>query len=112
MATTTAGQGGRPTKKKRSEEKKHYVACLFTSYGFGSRGLAPPEDILVYTRLAVRDLLRQVRDLREQGETGKVYMCKFNSGLFRVDWEDTREVVERVAKEMDFNEEMVVVVPE
>lgn len=111
-ATTTATQGAKPIKKKRTEGKKHYVACLFTSYGFGSRGLAPPEDVLIYTRFAMRDLLQQVRELRERGETGKVYMCRFNSGLFRVNWEDTRAVVESVAREMDFDEEMFVVVPE
>lgn len=52
-------------------------------------------EILEATRGAVVDLVRQVGELGEDwGGVGEVRMCKINSGLFGVPWEETRGVVE------------------
>lgn len=62
------------------------IGCLFTSKGFGNY-VDSPTKILAQTETAVADLLAQNTDNRE------MHMCKINSGLFRVDWNDTKKVL-------------------
>lgn len=69
------------------EGKYHKVGCLFTSSGFG-RKLLTQDEILSNTRKSLLDLLNQVP------HTEVVNMPRINSGLFRVPWELTREVLE------------------
>jgi ADP-ribose 1''-phosphate phosphatase len=65
----------------------HKVGCLFTSTGYGSKALYQ-DDIIQSTRESLIDLFTQVSD------TEVVNMPRINSGLFRVPWDLTREVLE------------------
>lgn len=79
---------------KSEREAGHWIGCLFTSENVGKRKDGKGE-ILEATRGAVVDLVRQVGELGEDwGGVGEVRMCKINSGLFGVPWEETRGVVE------------------
>lgn len=71
--------------------RKHWVVCLFTSEKFG-RSVDSTEVILENTVLAVADLKRQISALGP--DIGELWSCRFNSGLFRVDWRDSRRVLE------------------
>lgn len=85
------------SKPKKAAEKQHFIGCLFTSNFYGKRKDSPSK-ILSATGPAMEDLLKQVRDWNAahgDGETvGEVRMCKINSGLFAVPWEDSVEVLE------------------
>ncbi|KAK4494213.1 hypothetical protein PRZ48_014511 [Zasmidium cellare] len=82
---------------------KHFVGCLFTSRSKGKKRDSP-KQILEATGPAMRDLLRRVEECNAErdgeGESvGEVWMCKINSGLFGVNWEDTRAVLEGIEVE-------------
>lgn len=64
------------------------IGCLFTSKGYGSF-VDKPEDILKATEKAIIDLIRQNKDNKSMN------MCKINSGLFNVPWEETQKVLEK-----------------
>jgi ADP-ribose 1''-phosphate phosphatase len=56
----------------------------------------PPDVILENTVRAVQDMARQVLELRAKGEAvGQIYSCRFNSGLFHVDWKYSKAVLEK-----------------
>ena len=91
-------------------EARHWIACLFTSKKKG-KGKGSKESILAATGEAVEDLARKVRSVNESADAAdgktkdgsskvdriaEVRMCKINSGLFGVPWEDTKEVIEAV----------------
>ncbi|KAL2038964.1 hypothetical protein N7G274_008304 [Stereocaulon virgatum] len=102
---------------RQEQRQGHWIACLFTSAGYG-RSVSKPEVILENTRLAVEDLGRQVKALRERGggdeegqdavgedgEEGKgelgeglpgeCWAVRINSGLFGVPWGETKKVLE------------------
>lgn len=69
---------------------------------------------------AIRDMRRQLEELFENEDDdidaqkwdGKVYSCRFNSGLFGVDWNASRAVLEEELDGMVGVEEVVVVRPE
>lgn len=90
-----------PPKPKdyKSGSKKHWIICLFTSRGFG-RQVSPPDLIVNSTHSALEDLKNQLerRDRlhRESGweKPGKLFSCRFNSGLFGVPWERTRKLLD------------------
>lgn len=55
----------------------------------------PPDLILENTVHAVRDMARQLVELRaKDDDIAQIYSCRFNSGLFRVDWKDSKAVLE------------------
>lgn len=86
---------------KRNGHKQHWVVCLFTSRGFGGR-VDSPDSIVNSTSAALQDLKRQLDELEEcsrgSGEplSGKLFSCRFNSGLFAVPWARSRELLEEV----------------
>ncbi|KAJ9614761.1 ADP-ribose 1''-phosphate phosphatase [Knufia peltigerae] len=95
--------------------KRLWVACLFTSIGYGkpsmttnNPGKDPKEQMIRNTRWALKGLRFQLEshvssesieqtstkledDLAEPGE---IWSVKFNSGAFGVDWEETIRVLE------------------
>lgn len=71
------------------EENGYYIACLFTSRGYGAH-VDSPEQILEATESAVDDLLLQV------GFEEEIHMPKINSGLFRVPWKHTKKVLKEL----------------
>ncbi len=103
--------------------RRHWIACLFTSIGYGKPtknhpGMDKPDVILENTRKSLVDLKEQIfkfeskeeeeeeekevstlRIAKAEGEMpGELWSCKFNSGLFAVDWADTRKVLEEELK--------------
>ncbi|KKK18341.1 hypothetical protein P175DRAFT_0499367 [Aspergillus ochraceoroseus IBT 24754] len=79
--------------------KKHWIVCLFTSRGYG-RNVSSAEVILENTELAVADMKKQLQELSESpaGEydiaVDGLWSCRFNAGLFGVDWSLSRQVLE------------------
>lgn len=92
----------------------HFVGCLFTSKAFGRRKDSP-SSILRATGPAMTDLLKRAGEWDEGkgvGEkVGEVRMCKINSGLFGVPWEETSAVLEGI-EVIGRVEEVEVVSPE
>lgn len=64
------------------------TACLFTSIDYGIN-VDLPEEILAATQSALEDLLSKT--------TMDIAMPKINSGLFKVPWEQTAEIIELVS---------------
>jgi ADP-ribose 1''-phosphate phosphatase len=94
-------------------EKRRWIACLFTSIGYGephkamnNPGKDSQERILGYTRDALehlRVLLEEYGPTNFDEETnwqtdddkpGDIWCCKFNSGAFGVNWDHTCYVLE------------------
>jgi ADP-ribose 1''-phosphate phosphatase len=65
----------------------HIIGSLFVSKGYGWYK-DPEEEIFNHTRWALADLAQQILPLRT-----RVHMPKINSGLFKVPWEKTEELV-------------------
>ncbi len=68
-----------------------FVACLFTSDGYADT-LDSEESILYNTELAIKDLVLKSSNL-------EIHMVKINSGLFRVPWEKTEEILKKFVPE-------------
>lgn len=76
-----------------------YVASLITSYHYG-RQVDPPDEILAHTVKALESYQTQIRQIKEHNRrsnldpVGDVWAVKFNSGLFKVPWEQTKAIIE------------------
>lgn len=81
-------------------EDSHFVACLFTSNGYG-KSLDPKAKILANTEQAVRLLLEMASHKKYP-----IYSNKFNSGLFRVPWEETEALLKPLVEQ--YNVEWIV----
>ncbi|GAB7346800.1 hypothetical protein MBLNU459_g1898t1 [Dothideomycetes sp. NU459] len=106
-------QRPKPGARGKIAECSHFVGCLFTSRGKG-RTKDSPARILQNTGPAMQDLLRQVKEWNENrscsvgggadgaGDSGSdeaigdLWMCRINSGLFGVPWEETKAVLEQI----------------
>ena len=94
---------------------RRWVACLFTSTGYGRRnnaknnpGRDPVPDIQRQTKTALIDLRQQLeafgpsnfddntRWRTDDHKPGKILAVKFNSGAFGVPWELTEALVSEV----------------
>lgn len=106
------GVGQAPT-----TQRKNWIACLFTSVGYGKStkkhpGRDKPDVILGNTRKTLVDLREKLLELgikdkkgedeldpkvkavADEDAPGELWSCRFNGGLFAVDWADTRKVLE------------------
>ncbi|KAL5049624.1 hypothetical protein BDW71DRAFT_175133 [Aspergillus fruticulosus] len=78
--------------------KKHWIICLFTSRGYG-RNVSGVDIILQNTEQAIADLKKQLAGLKEKGSgpddanITDLRACRFNSGLFGVDWALTKRIL-------------------
>ena len=85
--------------QRQASKIPHYIACLFTSLDYGKR-VSPAKEILENTGNALKDLAKQVAEMRGLGEEmGKCYAVRINSGKFGVEWQKTKVVLE--AGELD-----------
>ncbi|CAG7978996.1 unnamed protein product [Penicillium salamii] len=80
--------------------RRHWVVCLFVSRWYGSRRDSQA-DIRNYAYAALRDLAQQITELRiiadEDSEWPRfLFSNQFCSGLFRVPWEETRQLINEV----------------
>lgn len=64
------------------------IGCLFTSYSIGENVDSIPQ-ILHNTRLAILDLYEQASLLK----ISDIYSNKFNSGLFKVPWYKSEDIL-------------------
>ena len=97
--------------KGDTTKKKHWIICLFTSRQFG-KNVSSPDTILANTELAIAEMKEQlarlaVRNTDEGEENGsgmsaprELWSCRFNSGLFRVEWSRSRRVMEEAGLEV------------
>ena len=103
--------------------RTQWVACLFTSKGYGKKtphhpGKSSPAAITAHTRTALQDLRQQLEDYKDStpppGEkhpdVSQLWACKFNSGFFGVEWAVTEQVLLEVFS--GWNGEMKIVSPE
>jgi hypothetical protein len=73
----------------------------------------PPDVIMEHTVHALRDMVRQVLKLQAKGEVvGQIYSCRFNSGLFHVDWKYSKALLEKECAGIPELGNVVVVRPE
>lgn len=80
----------------------HYIACLFTSHGYG-KTVDPPETILKNTKAALDNLATQIEKLKVDTpgiEVGECRAVRINSGKFGVPWEKTRRILEEGSLDM------------
>ncbi len=101
------------TPKATVFERRRWIACLFTSVGYGKPNMAAnnpgrdsTERILKSTGHALEDLRTQLEDFgpsrfdqwtsweMDDDKPGEVWSVKFNSGAFGVRWEETLEVLQ------------------
>ena len=92
-----------------------WVACLFTSKGYGKKnnakknpGKDTPEVILAQTKLALEDFRLQLESYgpsnfnaeetwkTDDEKPGKLLAVKFNSGAFGVPWERTAALIDEM----------------
>lgn len=85
--------------QKLDKKKQHFVGCLFTSRSKGKKKDSP-SAILEATKPAMEDLLQQVKEWNsshaKEEAVGEVRICKINSGLFAVPWNETKELMESI----------------
>ncbi|KAL7266893.1 ADP-ribose 1''-phosphate phosphatase [Rhizina undulata] len=82
------------------EERQHWIACLFTSKGFG-RNRDPVEMVLENTDNSLKDLKKQVEELRRGNNApNEWHACKINSARFGVPWERTLNILEGVGEKI------------
>lgn len=82
------------------QKSNHYIGCLLTSREYGQHKDSQAE-ILMATESAMKMLLQQIRDqiLNSKNSTSRineVWMCKINSGMFGVPWNQTKKVLEDI----------------
>lgn len=97
-----------PGKKQTANQSTHYIACLFTSHGYG-KTVDPPETILKNTKAALDDLASQIEKLKVDTpgiQLGECRAVRINSGKFGVPWEKTKKIL------VEGSLDMVVVRPE
>ncbi|CAD6575083.1 MAG: ADP-ribose 1''-phosphate phosphatase [Alectoria sarmentosa] len=82
------------TNQRQASKTPHYIACLFTSLDYGKR-VSPPEEILENTGNALKDLAKNLAEIRGLGEeVGNCHAVRINSGKFGVEWQKTKAVLE------------------
>lgn len=80
------------------------IACLRTSLGFGrpnqrtnNPGLDSKSLVVAQTRSALRNFRAQLEEMGEERQKEiVVWSPKFNSGAFKVPWEETESLIEEV----------------
>ncbi|KAL3448682.1 hypothetical protein BJX65DRAFT_274181 [Aspergillus insuetus] len=82
-----------PADYEKRSGKKHWIICLFTSYGWGAN-VRSPAEILRNTETALADLKTQLRE-SQYAEIAGLYACQINSVLFKVDWNLTKQKMEQ-----------------
>lgn len=73
-----------------SQENKRFVGSLITSFGYG-RQKDSPAFIIAQTYLAINDFFQTYKTERYGGRP--IYCNKFNSGMFKVPWHSTVDII-------------------
>ncbi|CZT14930.1 uncharacterized protein RCC_12265 [Ramularia collo-cygni] len=84
-----------------TDRHQHYVGCIFTSLAVGYK-VDPPHKILGATATAMTDLLAQARSHISDGKGDISEVRIFNSGLFKVEWKNTLEVLKTEVEPQGF----------
>lgn len=75
----------------QSTGPQHWIGCLFTSRKYG-RGKDNIDDIMDSTDSALQDMLEQLSEMKDKPKF--IWMCKINSGSFKVPWSQTKALIE------------------
>jgi ADP-ribose 1''-phosphate phosphatase len=94
---------------KDQQPSKVYIACLFTSKGYGRGnkkagrpGRSPKQTIIRATEQALADFVAQYQKLASgEDRPGDIFSVRFNAGFFGVPWETTEEALKRIWDEVD-----------
>lgn len=70
---------------------QHWIGCLFTSRKYG-RAKDREDDIMDSTDSALQDMLEQLGEMKDRPK--QIWMCKINSGSFKVPWSQTKALIE------------------
>ncbi|GCB26296.1 ADP-ribose 1''-phosphate phosphatase [Aspergillus awamori] len=80
---------------ENDSRKRHWIICLFTSRGLG-RMVSPENIVLENTELAIADMKEQLDRIEyQEGRFLELWSCRFNSGLFGVQWARSREILKK-----------------
>jgi ADP-ribose 1''-phosphate phosphatase len=71
---------------------RHWVGCLFTSRQVGRRK-DTPSRIIQATKPAMEQMLECITNEGKE-KISSIFMCKINSGLFNVPWEQSKAIIE------------------
>lgn len=82
-----------------TRDQDKIIVSLITSQDYG-RNVDSPQEILVNTTIALNELGRYLEDNDEQD---KIYSNKFNSGLFKVPWEETEKILKVIVDRYNLN---------
>jgi len=74
-------------------ENDFIIGNMITSYGYG-KDVDPPDEILKNTEKALHEFFEYL----EEQNVKRVYCNKFNSGFFKVPWEETEKLLETASK--------------
>ena len=84
-------------KRDNSSGHAYWIACLFTSIGYG-RTVSSPDSILDGTKKAMSDLYEQIISVRNADQDiREVWAVRINSGKFGVEWRRTKSILEQCA---------------
>ena len=84
-------------------ETDYSVVCLMVSDGYG-RNVSSKEDILARTKTSVTELLNGLKEGRKfMHEDPVICSNKFNSGFFRVPWEETEAILKECLKDYPYD---------
>lgn len=70
-------------------ENEYKIASIITSKSYGN-DVDSKDEILVNTSIALNELCRYLDD---NDDNDLIYSNKFNSGLFKVPWEETEKIL-------------------
>ncbi|KAL3251338.1 hypothetical protein ABHI18_010688 [Aspergillus niger] len=80
---------------ENDSRKRHWIICLFTSRGLG-RMVSPENIVLENTELAIADMKEQLDRIEyQEGRFLELWSCRFNSGLFGLQWARSREILKK-----------------
>lgn len=86
--------------KITNRENKRFVGCLITSLNYGPKK-DTPDQIIAQTYLALNEFFEEFYDFGFKYTT--IYSNKFNSGMFKVPWEDTEKVLKYFVEKYQVN---------
>lgn len=77
--------------------EKHWVGWLITSYSYGD-SVDHPDIIKTQTCMALMHFCKEIMSWHPGQEKITIYSNKFNSGLFKVPWKDTENILKLVLR--------------
>lgn len=96
IALKNDGFGAVGTALITAQENKRHVGCLITSYSYG-RDRDSVNDIVAQTYLALDDFFKKYKAYHMFPQS-PIFCNMFNSGMFKVPWEKTDQILQYFTK--------------